>query len=58
MRILKEESVNKLAELKANEDVDEETYIEEVTYVEEEIVYYDPYLYDPYYISPCWVWYF
>jgi len=54
MTMLKEESVNKLADLKADEEVTEETYTEEVTYVEEEIAYYDPYLYDPYYISPCW----
>ena len=54
MRILKEESINKLADLKADEEVNEEIYIEEVTYVEEEMAYYDPYLYDPYYISPCW----
>ena len=53
--VLKEENKRKLEELKENDD---EQYEEEVTYVEEEIVYYEEYTYDPYYISPCWFWYF
>lgn len=54
MDILKEENKRKLEDLKESEDYQEEQYEEEVTYIEEEYVYYDPYLYDPYYVSPCW----
>jgi hypothetical protein len=53
--ILKEENRIKLEELKNN--VDEDEYNEEVEYVEEEIIYYQEYTYDPYYVSPCWLWY-
>lgn len=51
---LKEDNKRRLEELKAN--TTEEEYEEEVVIVEEEIVYYEDY-YDPYYVSPCWVWY-
>jgi hypothetical protein len=51
---LKEDNRRKLEELKAN--ITEEEYEEEIVIVEEEIVYYEEY-YDPYYVSPCWVWY-
>ena len=54
MDLLKEENKRKLEELKNN--VSTEEYTEEVTYVTEEVEYYDPYLYDPYYVSPCWLW--
>jgi len=53
MDLLKEENSRKLEELKNN--VSNEEYNEEVTYVTEEVEYYDPYLYDPYYVSPCWL---
>ena len=53
MDILKEENKRKLEEL--NNTVSSEEYNEEVTYVTEEVEYYEPYLYDPYYVSPCWL---
>ena len=53
MDILKEENKRKLEEL--NNSVSSEEYNEEVTYVTEEVEYYEPYLYDPYYVSPCWL---
>lgn len=57
MDILKEENKRKLEELKESDDYQEEEYLEEVTYVEEEYEYYDPYVNDIYYVSPCWYWY-
>jgi hypothetical protein len=54
--ILKEENKRKLEDL-ANDNLSREEYQEEVTYVQEETIYYEEYTYDPYYISPCWYWY-
>ena len=53
MDLLKEESKRALEDLK---NTTTEYYNEEVTVWEEEVVYYEPYLYDPYYVSPCWLW--
>ena len=53
-------------EIKRNAETDEilnyqeeteeviEEVVEETVYVDE-VAYYDPYLYDPYYVSPCWL---
>ena len=53
MDLLKEESKRALEDLK---NTTTEYYNEEVTVWEEEVVYYEPYLYDPYYVSPCCLW--
>lgn len=53
MDLLKEESKRALEDLKNSTT---ESYNEEVTVWEDEVVYYEPYLYDPYYVSPCWLW--
>ena len=53
MGLLKEESKRALEDLKNSTT---EYYNENVTVWEEEVVYYEPYLYDPYYVSPCWLW--
>ena len=60
MNLLKEE--HKRAREEAQErleqkEMTQEEYVEEITYIEEEVVYYEPYYNDIYYISPCWVWY-
>lgn len=52
MGLLKEESKRALEDLKNSTT---EYYNENVTVWEEEVVYYEPYLYDPYYVSPCWI---
>jgi len=54
MELLKEESKRALDDLN-NSSPTTEYYNEEVTVWEEEVTYYDPYLYDPYYVSPCWL---
>lgn len=56
LRILQDENKRKLEELK--ETTTDEEYEEEVVIVEEETVYYEQYVYDPYYVSPCWLWYY
>lgn len=56
LEILKEENKRHLEDLKNT--VDSEQYEEEVIYVEEETAYYEEYTYDPYYVSPCWLWYY
>jgi len=53
LTLLKEENNRKLEELRGTDQ-----YEEEIVYVEEEIEYYEPYIYDPYYVSPCWLWYY
>jgi hypothetical protein len=56
LEILKEENSRKLEELENT--VSSEEYDNEVYYVEEETIYYEQYVYDPYYVSPCWFWYY
>ena len=59
MDLLKEEHRRVLEEAKerlTQNEITQEEYVEEVTYVEEEVIYYEPYYGNIYYVSPCWVW--
>ena len=57
LTILKEENKRKLEDLEDLKNSDSQQYADEVYYIKEEEMYYEPY-YDPYYVSPCWRWYY
>ena len=58
LTLLKEENKRKLEDLEELKNSDPQQYEDEVYYIEEEVVYYEPYYDDVYYVSPCWLWYY
>jgi len=60
IELLKKEKQQKEQDLQdKSNDIEETTTItEEIQVVDDDINYYNPYIYDPYYVSPCWGMYY